>query len=88
MTSSDHPPDASRGSVDTRCRIYFGAMGLGKGGLADMQGASALSPKGRGNTLLTFEDTSEAGPGSHESATDVAKRSDPLDVDVLPWPKG
>ena len=63
-------------------------MGLGKGGLAEMQGAPVISPKGRGNALLTFEDTSEAGPGSHESATDVAKRSGPLDVGVLPWPKG
>ena len=49
--------------VFQRGEVLDGALiWLGAGGLADVQGASVLSPEGRGDTLLAFEHTSEAGP--------------------------
>ena len=49
--------------VFQHCEVLDGALiWLGAGGLADVQGASVLSPEGRGDTLPAFEDTSEAGP--------------------------
>jgi len=55
-------PDAARGGVHAECLLDGALIWLGAGGLADVQGASVLSPEGRGNTLLALEDAPEAGP--------------------------
>ena len=62
VESDNHLPDACGSGVHAECLIDGALPGLGAVGLADMQGASVLSPEGRGGALLAFEDAPEAGP--------------------------